>query len=102
MISATALDRHFIGVFLIAILLIVFDTSVALAQAATEGERIARLEGAYDHLATKEGIARLETQVLTMRAELDSAKWFVLAAISGTAIVMQIISIGLNYWISRK
>lgn len=100
--STLILDRQIIVACLIATLFYTFDTSFALAQTATEGERIARLEGAYDHLATKEGIARLETQVLTMRAELDSTKWLVLAAIAIAAVVMQGISILANLWIARS
>ena len=102
MISTTVFDRHIISVCLIAILFLLFDTSIAVAQTATEGERIARLEGAYDHLATKEGIARLETQVLTMRAELDSAKWFVIISISIAALLLQVVGITLTYWIARR
>ena len=34
---------------------------------ATEAERLARLEGAYDHLATKADLANLETRL---------TKWF--------------------------
>ena len=34
---------------------------------ATEAERLARLEGTYDHLATKADLANLETQL---------TKWF--------------------------
>lgn len=34
---------------------------------ATEAERLARLEGAYDHLATKDDLASLETRL---------TKWF--------------------------
>lgn len=64
------------------------DTTITRAQTETESERIARLEGAYEHLATKDDVARLETRVLTMRAELETAKWFVLL---GTAIVAIIV-----------
>ena len=70
MISTMMLDRLIISVLLVATLYLVFPTSIARAQAETEAERIARLEGTLDHLATREDIARVETQVLTLRAEL--------------------------------
>ena len=37
---------------------------------ATEAERLARLEGAYDHLATKADLANLETRLTTWFAGL--------------------------------
>lgn len=37
---------------------------------ATAEERLSRLEGAYDHLATKADIANVETQISGLRAEM--------------------------------
>ena len=37
---------------------------------ATEAERLARLEGAYDHLATKADLANLETRLTKWLARL--------------------------------
>lgn len=71
-------------VVMVTTLFLLLDTTITRAQTETESERVARLEGAYEHLATKDDVARLETRVLTMRAEIETAKWFVLL---GTAIV---------------
>ena len=47
----------------------------------TEGERIARLEGAYAHLATKADIAEL-------RAELRSLRWFIVSGIAAAGLLV--------------
>lgn len=41
----------------------------------TDSDRISRLEGAYEHLATKAGIARLE-------AEMRLQRWLTLAVLA--------------------
>ena len=43
-------------------------------------ERLSRLEGAYDHLATKSDIANLEAKIATLKADL--IKWM-----AGTLVV---------------
>ena len=42
----------------------------------TVEERLSRLEGVYDHLASKADVAKVETQIADLRAELkgDIAK----------------------------
>lgn len=102
MTSSTIFDRHILSLCLIAILFVFFDSSIALAQTETEAERIARLEEGYEYLATKEDIARLETQVLTLRAELESAKWFVALFVAVAALVSPVIVRGLSNWTERK
>ena len=55
--------------------------------ASTEhGERLARLEGAYVHLATKADIAEL-------RSKLRSLKWFIAVSIAGAGVIASIIAI---------
>lgn len=41
---------------------------------ATESERIARIEGAYEHLATKADVETVKTAVHEVRAELQTVK----------------------------
>lgn len=103
MLFTTTPSQHLIVkyvclVVMVTIVFLMLDTSISRAQTATEIERISRLEGAYEHLATKDDVARLETQVLIMRAEIDSARWFVTLITSIVAIVVSaVIS-----WFSSK
>ncbi len=39
-------------------------------QTASLGERVSRIEGGYEHLATKADLARVETEVAQMKADL--------------------------------
>ena len=41
---------------------------------ATESERIARIEGAYEHLATKADVETVKTAVHEVRAELQTVR----------------------------
>ena len=41
---------------------------------ATESERIARIEGAYEHLATKADVETVKTAVHEVRAEVQTVK----------------------------
>ncbi len=55
-------------------------------------ERVSRLEGAYEHLATKEGIARLETKMVELQARVDQrlasqTRWFVGFWLTGMAFM---------------
>ena len=102
MISIVKLDRLIISLVLVATLYVMFDASIAMAQAKTEAERIAHIEGTLDHLATKEDIARVETQILTLRAELEGAKWFFGMAIAIAAIIAPLVFKGLSCWINRE
>ena len=102
MISIVTLDRLIISVFLVATLCVMYPTPIAMAQAETEAERIARVEGTLEHLATKEDVVRVETQVLTLRAELEGARWFFATFISIAAIIAPLIFKGLSCWINRE
>ena len=39
-------------------------------QTASLGERVSRIEGGYEHLATKADLARVETELAQMKADL--------------------------------
>ena len=41
-------------------------------QTASLGERVSRIEGGYEHLATKADLARVETEIAQMKAELKT------------------------------
>ncbi len=41
-------------------------------QATSLGERVSRIEGGYEHLATKADLARVETEMAQMRSELKT------------------------------
>ena len=79
-----------LAVSAILILLVVLPTH---AQATPEGERIARLEEAYEHLATKEDIAELRGEFAELRGELRGMQW---AMGVGFLVV-----IGVTVWVNR-
>ena len=56
------------------LLVVVFCTPVAAQEGLTDGERIARLEGAYEHLATKVDVERVQTEVERVRTEVESVR----------------------------
>ena len=67
-------------------------------------ERVSRLEGAYEHLATKEDVAKVETEVVRVRADVATLegrliRWMVGAVISGmiaisalTALIVRLLN----------
>jgi len=61
------------------LLVVVFCTPVAAQEGLTDGERIARLEGAYEHLATKVDVERVQTEVERVRTEVESVRTEVVA-----------------------
>ena len=48
-----------------------------MTQVQTESERLSRLEGAYEHLATKADVERVRTDVERVRSELKGMKWII-------------------------
>ena len=67
---------------------------------AAEGERLSRLEGAYEHLATKADVERVRTDVERVRtdvervrSELKGMKWIIGAGIAGAGAFASIISV---------
>ena len=61
------------------LLVVVFCTPVAAQEGLTDGERIARLEGAYEHLASKVDVERVQTEVERVRTEVESVRTEVVA-----------------------
>ena len=57
---------------------------------ATIEERVSRLEGGYDHLATKADVAQL-------RGELQGLKLTLVLAVSGAAVALGILQVALKY-----
>ena len=56
-------------------------------QSGTIGERVARIEGVLEHLATKADLERLRTELQDVRAEMQRMKF--------TFISLQLTSVGL-------
>lgn len=48
----------------------------------TDSDRISRLEGAYEHLATKADIADMKTVIADMKAEMRLQRWLSLAILA--------------------
>ncbi len=54
----------------------------------TADERLARLEGAYEHLATKADVAVLKSDIANLKADL--LKWMVGMMISSVALAVTV------------
>ena len=54
----------------------------------TTEERLSRLEGAYDHLATKADVAVLKSDIANLKADL--LKWMVGMMISSVALAVTV------------
>ena len=54
----------------------------------TAEERLSRLEGAYDHLATKADVAVLKSDIANLKADL--LKWMVGMMISSVALAVTV------------
>ena len=95
------------------LLVVVFCTPVAAQEGLTDGERIARLEGAYEHLATKvdvEGVRtdvervqtvveRLRTEVVALRSEIHAAVQTTRVIFAGFAGFLALVLGGAQVWI---
>ena len=67
-------------------------------------ERVSRLEGAYEHLATKEDVAKVRTEVVGVRVDMATLenrliRWMVGTVISGmiaisavTALIIRLLN----------
>ena len=83
-------------VVVLAVLLLLALTNVVSVQAQTptEGERIAKLEGTYEHLATKADIADVRTEVVALRSELHAGlatmRWFI-------GVTIAVVGLGLGF-----
>ena len=74
------------------LLVVVFCTPVAAQEGLTDGERIARLEGAYEHLATKVDVEGVRTEVERLRTELVAFRSEVQAAAQTTQVIFSVIA----------
>ena len=77
-------------------------------QTTSLGERVSRIEGGYEHLATKADLARVEASLAEMRAELKAdiarqdgeirgIKWWILsvgAAILALSSIIELLPFG--------
>ncbi len=72
-------------------------------------ERVAALEGAYQHLASKADIARLEGRITTLEANLqgqinglqgqiDGLEGTMLTAIAVATVILAGVQVGLRFW----
>ncbi len=75
-------------------------------------ERVAALEAAYQHLATKADIARLEGRITALEANLqgqidglqgqiDGMEGTILTAIAVATVILAGVQVGLRFWRPR-
>ena len=74
------------------LLVVVFCRPVAAQEGLTDGERISRLEGAYEHLATKVDVEGVRTEVERLRTELVAFRSEVQAAAQTTQVIFSAIA----------
>ena len=97
--------KRIIIIATLPILLILLGELPVQAQDPTEGERIARLEEAYKHLATKEDLAKLQGElkedigdlkvdIASLRGELRGMQWM----LGGGFIIL----IAVTLWVNRE
>ena len=58
----------------------------------TDGERIARLEGTYEHLATKADISDLKVDIERVRSELRGMKWIIGIGIAVAGVIGPVVT----------
>ena len=70
-----------------------------MTQVQTESERLSRLEGAYEHLATKADVERVRTDVERVRtavervrSELKGMKWIIGVGIAAAGAIGSIVT----------
>ena len=70
-----------------------------MTQVQTESERLSRLEGAYEHLATKADVERVRTDVERVRtdvervrSELNGMKWIIGVGIAAAGAIGPIVT----------
>ncbi len=70
-----------------------------MTQVQTENERLSRLEGAYEHLATKADVERVRTDVERVRtdvervrSELNGMKWIIGVGIAAAGAIGPIVT----------
>ena len=63
-----------------------------MTQVQIESERLSRLEGAYEHLATKADVERVRTDVERVRSELKGMKWIIGVGIAAAGAIGPIVT----------
>lgn len=58
---------------------------------------MSRLEGAFEHLATKADVERVRTDVERVRSELKGMKWIIGAGIAGAGAFASLISVAASF-----
>ena len=81
------------------LLVVVFCIPVAAQEGLTDGERIARLEGAYEHLATKVDVEGVRTEVVALRSEVHAAAQTTRVIFSAIAGFLALVLGGAQVWI---
>lgn len=59
-----------------------------MTTATDHGERLAQLEGAYEHLATKAGIERLQASIIKWIVGVGLASATLAAAVASTVVTL--------------
>lgn len=81
------------------LLVVVFCTPAAAQEGLTDGERIARLEGAYEHLATKVDVEGVRTELVALRSEVHAAAQTTRVIFSVIAGLLTLVLGGAQVWI---
>ena len=81
------------------LLVVVFYIPVAAQESLTDGERIARLEGVYEHLATKVDVEGVRTELVALRSEVHAAAQTTRVIFSVFAGFLTLVLGGAQVWI---
>ncbi len=89
------LHHVIMGILLVA----VFCTPVFAPEGLEDGERIARLEGAYEHLATKADVEGVRTELVALRSEVHAAAQTTQVIFAVIAGFLSLVLGGAQVWI---
>jgi len=81
------------------LLVAVFCTPVVAQEGLADGERIARLEGAYEHLATKVDVEGVRTELVALRSEVHAAAQTTQVIFAVSAGFLSLVLGGAQVWI---
>ena len=89
------LHHVIMGILLVA----VFFTPVFAQEGSEDGERIARREGAYEHLATKADVEGVRTELVALRSEIQAAAQTTQVIFAVIAGFLSLVLGGAQVWI---
>lgn len=89
------LHHVFLGFLLVA----VFCTPVVALERLADGQRIARLEGASEHLATKVDVEGVRTELVALRSEVHAAAQTTQVIFAVIAGFLSLVLGGAQVWI---